>query len=105
MLIDFTDDDFINKVKKEDKSIIQFSASWCAPCRTLKPIMEKLSEEFKEKFIFYYADIDEGAMNTATSAAVRGVPTVVIYSQGNEVARNVGSASEQHMREFLTKHL
>ena len=38
MLIDFKDDDFVEKIKKEEKSIIQFSASWCAPCRTLKPI-------------------------------------------------------------------
>ena len=78
MLINFTDDDFHSKVKNEEISILQFSASWCGPCKILKPIMEKLSEEYKDKANFYYADIDEAAMNTATSAAVRGVPTVVV---------------------------
>ena len=43
MLINFKDDDFIDKIKKEEMSVIQFSASWCAPCKVLKPIMEKLS--------------------------------------------------------------
>ena len=84
MLINFTDDDFHSKVKNEEISILQFSASWCGPCKTLKPIMEKLSEEYKDKANFYYADIDEAAMNTATSAAVRGVPTVVIYKKGEK---------------------
>ena len=49
MLINFKDDDFIDKIKKEEVSVIQFSASWCAPCKVLKPIMEKLSDEFREK--------------------------------------------------------
>ena len=59
MLIDFSDSDFESKVKNEDVSILQFSASWCGPCKVLKPIMEKLSDEFKDKANFYYADIDE----------------------------------------------
>ncbi len=82
MLIDFKDDDFDTKVKSEDISILQYSASWCAPCRALKPVMEKLSDEFKDKANFYYADIDENAINSASAAGVRGVPTVVALSKG-----------------------
>tara|TARA_B110000438_G_scaffold160337_1_gene153568 strand:- start:1816 stop:2133 length:318 start_codon:yes stop_codon:yes gene_type:complete len=105
MLINFTDDDFHSKVKNEDVSILQFSASWCGPCKMLKPIMEKLSEEYKDKANFYYADIDEAAMNTATSASVRGVPTVVVYKKGVEVDRKVGGIPESQMKEFLEKNL
>ena len=107
MLIDFKDDDFVEKIKKEEKSIIQFSASWCAPCRQLLPIMKKLSEsdEFKDKIKFYYGDIDKDALNTATSAGVRGVPTVIIYNKGVEIGRTVGVTSEKHMKDFLSKHL
>ena len=72
MLIDFKDDDFDTKVKNEDISILQYSASWCSPCRALKPIMEKLSDEFKD-VSFYYCDIDENAINSASAAGVRGV--------------------------------
>ena len=44
MLKDFVDSDFDSKVKNEEVSILQFSASWCGPCKVLKPIMEKLSD-------------------------------------------------------------
>ena len=54
MLIDFKDDDFENKIKNEDVSVIQFSAAWCGPCKALKPVMDKLSDEYKEKASFYY---------------------------------------------------
>tara|TARA_B100000579_G_scaffold406980_1_gene393863 strand:+ start:868 stop:1185 length:318 start_codon:yes stop_codon:yes gene_type:complete len=104
MLINFTDDDFHSKVKNEEISILQFSASWCQPCKILKPIMEKLSEEYKDKANFYYADIDEAAMSTATSAGVRGVPTVVVYKKGVEVDRKVGGLPESQMKEFLEKN-
>ena len=104
MLINFIDEDFNTKVKNEDVSILQYSASWCAPCRVLKPIMEKLSDEFKDKANFYYADIDENAINTASAAGVRGVPTVVVYKKGEEIARKVGGLSEQQMRDFLKEN-
>ena len=105
MLIDFSDSDFESKVKNEDVSILQFSAAWCGPCKVLKPIMEKLSDEFKDKANFYYADIDEKAINSASAAAVRGVPTVVVYKKGVEVDRKVGGVPESHMKEFLEKNI
>ena len=45
MLKDFKDEDFDSKIKKEDVSVIQFSAAWCGPCKTLKPVMDKLAGE------------------------------------------------------------
>ena len=105
MLINFKDEDLVDKVNKEEISVIQFSASWCAPCKALKPIMEKLSDEFKESSNFYYADIDSDAINTASSMAVRGVPTVVILKNGAEVSRKVGGLPEGQMRDFLKENL
>ena len=87
------------------KTAKYFTATWCGPCKVLKPIMEKLSDEFKEKANFYYADIDEKAINSASAAAVRGVPTVVVYKKGVEVARKVGGLPEQQMRDFLKENL
>ena len=52
MLIDFKDEDFESKIKNEDVSVIQFSASWCGPCKALKPVMDKFSDYYKDKANF-----------------------------------------------------
>ena len=101
MLIDFKDEDFDNKIKNEDISVIQFSAAWCGPCKALKPVMDKLAAEYKDKAGFYYADIEDSAINTASAAGIRGVPTVIIYRKGQEIDRKVGGVPESNMREFL----
>tara|TARA_Y100000992_G_scaffold185658_1_gene125571 strand:+ start:46 stop:360 length:315 start_codon:yes stop_codon:yes gene_type:complete len=101
----FLDEYFDSKIKQEDISVIQFSAAWCGPCKSLKPIMDKLSLEYKGKANFYYADIEEGGINTGSAAGIRGVPTVIIYKKGVEVDRKVGGVPESHMKEFLDKNI
>tara|TARA_Y100000591_G_scaffold180318_1_gene155754 strand:+ start:402 stop:719 length:318 start_codon:yes stop_codon:yes gene_type:complete len=105
MLIEFKDEDFENKIKKEDISVIQFSASWCSPCEALKPVMDKLSDQYKDRANFYLGDIEESAINTASVAGIRGVPTVIIYKKGIEVDRKVGGVPENNMKEFLDKNI
>ncbi|WP_440655322.1 thioredoxin family protein [Candidatus Pelagibacter sp. HIMB1506] len=105
MLIDFKDEDFENKIKQEDASIIQFSAAWCGPCKALKPVMDKLSEEYKEKVTMYYGDIEQDAINTGSAAGIRGVPTVILYKKGVEISRKVGGVPESHMREWIEENL
>jgi thioredoxin 1 len=97
MLNDFKDEDFDSKIKNEDISVIQFSA--------LVPVMTKLSDEYKDKAGFYYADIEDGGINTGSAAGIRGVPTVIIYKKGVEVDRKVGGVPESHMKEFLDKNI
>ena len=105
MLIDFKDEDFNSKIKSEDISVIQFSAAWCGPCKTLKPIMDKLAVEYEGKAGFYYADIEDGGINTGSAAGIRGVPTVIIYKKGVEIDRKVGGVPESNMKEFLEKNI
>jgi len=106
MLIDFKDEDFENKIKNEDVSVIQFSASFCNPCKVLKPVMDKLSDnEFKGKANFYYADVENDGINTGSAMGIRGVPTVIVYKKGVEVDRKVGGVPEGHMKEFLEKNI
>jgi len=105
MLKIFKDEDFENIIKKEDVSILQFSTSWCNPCQQLKPIMDKFSEEYKDKANFYYCDIENDAINTGSSAGIRGVPTVIIYKKGIEISRKVGGVPQGHMKEFLDENI
>ena len=106
MLKEFTDSMFETNIKNEDVSVVQFSAAWCGPCKNLKPIMDKISDADENKNHHYYiADIEEGGINTASAAGIRGVPTVIIYKKGNEVNRIVGGVPEGKMREFLTENI
>ena len=52
MLIDFKDEEFETKIKNEDVSVVQFSAEWCAPCKSLKPIMDSFQIATKIKLAF-----------------------------------------------------
>ena len=85
--------------------LIKLGATWCGPCKTLKPVMDKLADEYKDKAGFYYADIEDGGINTGSAAGVRGVPTVIIYKKGIEVDRKVGGVPESNMKEFLEKNI
>ena len=105
MLIDFKDEDFDSKIKNEDVSVIQFSAAWCGPCKALKPVMDKLAGEYKDRAGFYYGDIENAAINAASSAGIRSIPTTVIYKLGQEVDRMTGYPGEAHAKEFLSKNI
>ena len=103
MLKQFKDEMFENQIKNEDVSCIQFSANFCSPCKVLKPLMDKLSNEFQANF--YLADIEEDGINLASAAGVRAVPTVIVYKKGIEVDRQIGGTNENHMRQFLEKNI
>jgi len=105
MLIDFKDEDFDSKIKNEDVSIILFSAIWCSPCKVYRPVLEKVSEEYKDKANFYYADIEDGGINTGSSFGIRGVPSTLIIKKGVEVDRLVGGVPESNLKEFLEKNI
>ena len=105
MLIDFKDEDFENKIKNENISVIQFSASWCSPCKELTPILEKLSKNFEGKATFYYADVEEGGLNKGSELGIKGIPTTILFRKGTEISRLVGGVSEAKVREFLNESI
>ena len=104
MLLEFKDED-LEKIKEEPVTVNIMSASWCAPCKSLKIVMDKLSEEYKDRATFYRGDVEEGAINFASSIGVRGVPTTTIMKKGVEIDRMVGNPGEAKVKEFLNKNL
>ena len=98
-------DENLEKIKEEPVTVNIMSASWCAPCKSLKIVMDKLSEEYKDRATFYRGDVEEGAINFASSIGVRGVPTTTIMKKGVEIDRMVGNPGEAKVKEFLDKNL
>ena len=79
------------------KTIKYFSATWCGPCQTFKPVMNEIaSEGYSVQFI----DIDQSP-NMATQFSVMSVPTVIIEENGIEVDRFVGSIPKQQVLDRL----
>ena len=104
MINEFLDEN-LEKIKEEPVTVNIMSASWCAPCKSLKIVMDKLSEEYKDRATFYRGDVEEGAINFASSIGVRGVPTTTIMKKGVEIDRMVGNPGEAKVKEFLNKNL
>tara|TARA_B100001063_G_C16647058_1_gene493919 strand:- start:651 stop:968 length:318 start_codon:yes stop_codon:yes gene_type:complete len=105
MLKEFEDKNWETEIKEESVTICQMSAHWCSPCQSLKVVMEKLSDEYKDRANFYYGDVEEGAINTASASGIRGVPSTICWKKGVEVDRLVGNPGEAKVREFLDKNI
>ena len=80
------------------KQVLYFSAPWCGPCRSFKPVMESLQSEMSFTFI----DVDSSPQ-TATQYNVRSVPTVVVLNNGMEIGRTTGVKSKDEIRALYNR--
>lgn len=85
-----------------DLAMVDFYANWCGPCRTLGPIIERVSEEKNVKLL--KVDADE-SKDIASSFGVRGIPTVIFFKGGQEVERVVGLKPAGTYNEIIDRHL
>jgi putative thioredoxin len=82
--------------------LVDFWAEWCGPCRMLKPILEKLAEEFQGRFILAKVDSDKNQA-IAAQYGVRGIPNVKAFLGGEVVDEFSGAIPESGVREFLER--
>jgi putative thioredoxin len=80
--------------------LVDISADWCAPCKVLAPLLHKMVAEYEGRFYLGIVDADEN-MRIAGRHKVRGFPTVVAYSRGEEVGRFHSSQTIGFLREFI----
>jgi thioredoxin 1 len=99
-----SDEKFKEQISGNKLALIQFSASWCGPCKQLKPIVEKISDDLAEKIDCFYHDI-ETQPNEPTKYSVRGVPTILLFKNEKLLATKVGATSEKDLLEFINPHI
>ena len=80
--------------------LLDFSATWCGPCKVLSPIVDKLADEFQGKVRVGKLDIDDSP-GVATKFGIRGVPTVLVFKGGQESGRHVGVTNKETLVKLL----
>ena len=100
-----TDDNFEKEVLGcSTPSVVQFSAAWCGPCKSIKPLMEELSEEMADKIKFFYHDIDSQP-NTPVRFGVRGVPTLIIFKNKKIKSQKVGAVPKSVLKSWFLENI
>ena len=84
--------------------LVDFWAEWCNPCRMLAPVVESLSGEYEGKARFFKVNIDEASDHAKTNC-VLSIPTMVIFSGGQEKERVVGLQNAEKLRAFIDGQL
>lgn len=83
--------------------LIDFYATWCGPCQTMMPILEKLKDDMGESIKILKIDVDKNK-TLASQFQVRGVPAFMIYKNGEQVWRGSGVQPLHQLKELLQKH-
>uniref|UniRef100_A0A7S1C0K1 Thioredoxin domain-containing protein n=1 Tax=Corethron hystrix TaxID=216773 RepID=A0A7S1C0K1_9STRA len=93
-VIDLSDDSAVTKFKSiNEKSILYFTATWCPPCKMIKPVYENMAKENPD-VAFGKVDVDDNA-ESAAKYKISGVPTFVFFSKDDTVARFTGADQAQ----------
>lgn len=104
-VLQLSDDSFESQVLKSDVPVlVDFWASWCAPCKAIAPVVDSLAEEYGGKIKIGKLNVDE---NPATPGqyGVRGIPTLILFKDGNIVDQVVGAVPKNQLEGLINKAL
>jgi thioredoxin 1 len=100
-----SDSSFDQDVLKSDTPVlVDFWAEWCGPCKMIAPILDEVSRDYDGRLQVAKVNVDE---NQALPAkfGVRGIPTLILFKNGAQVATKVGAVSKSQLTLFIDSHL
>ena len=104
-IINTTDENFEKDVLKNQKPVLtDFWASWCSPCLQLSPILESIAEEMKDQIVIAKHNIDDFP-NMPSRYGVRGIPTLLLFKNGELVGTKVGVTTKSNILDFIKKNI
>ncbi len=104
-IVHTTDDQFSDDVLGADKPVlVDYWAEWCGPCKMIAPILDEIADEYGDRLKICKIDIDA---NNATPQkySVRGIPTLMLFKNGEVEATKVGALSKNQLAAFLDTNL
>ena len=100
-IIHVTDSSFEDEVLSSDKPVIvDYWAEWCGPCKMIAPLLDELANEYQGKLTVAKINIDEN-QETPQKYAVRGIPTLMIFKNGEVAGTKVGAMSKSQLSAFV----
>jgi len=100
-----SDSSFDSDVLKSDKPVlVDYWAEWCGPCRMIAPILDELSKEYDSKVTIAKMNVDENRV-TPDKYKIRGIPTLMLFKDGNLVATKVGALSKSQLTAFIDSNI
>ena len=104
-IVKLTDSEFENQVIKSEKPIlVDYWAEWCGPCKMIAPILEEVSTEMSDKIIIGKLNVDENSQ-TPPKYGIRGIPTLMIFKDGNAVGTHVGALSKSDLIQLIENNI
>lgn len=96
-----TDQSFQTDVLQSSQPVlVDYWAEWCGPCKMIGPIVEESAREYADRLTVAKLNVDENP-NTPTRYHVRGIPTLMLFKDGQPVATHVGSLSKGQLQAFI----
>ena len=99
-----TDSDFFSTVGKFPLMLVDFWAPWCGPCRMVSPAVDQLAEQYSGRVAFGRVNVDEN-QRTAAHFGVQGIPTLMLFKDGNAVDQLVGAYPKGIIDSRIRMHL
>lgn len=84
--------------------LVDYWAEWCGPCRSIAPILEEIAKEYAGRMTVAKMNVDEN-QQTPQKYAVRGIPTLMLFKNGNIAETKVGALSKSQLTAFIDSHI